>query len=276
MAARTEAVRRTEELDGQPASWHEAPVVDDGSPILYVHGVPTNGALWTAFLERSGGIAPDLPGFGRSGKRGDLDFSMEGYDRWLERFLEWRGIDRFRLVVQDWGGVALLTAMRFPERVERLVVIDAVPLLPGYRWHRIARMWRTPGIGELAVGAFTRPVLKAASRKSNATKGPMPDAFLDLVNEHFDQGTQRAILKLYRSSPPEKLAAAGARLGDIDCPALVLWGQEDPYVPARFGPEYASALGNAEHLPIPGAGHWPWYDKPEIIDVVADFLLEDA
>ena len=50
-----------------------------------------------------------------------------------------------RLVVHDWGVVGLLWAMRHPERVERLVVMNAVPFLPGYRWHRTARIWRTRG-----------------------------------------------------------------------------------------------------------------------------------
>lgn len=276
MDATADVAVRTEDLDGQPVRWHEAPAADGGAPVLYVHGVPTNGALWRPFLGRTGGVAPDLPGFGLSGKRGDGDFTLDGYDRWIERFLEWRGIDRFRLVVQDWGGVALVTASRMPERVERLVVMNALPLLPGYRWHRIARAWRTRVVGEIAVGLMTRWTLKQLSRESNATKGPMPDDFLDLVAPYIDQGTQRAILRLYRSAPPERLAAAGARLADLDCPARVYWGQEDPYIPARFGAEYADALGNAEHVPLPDAGHWPWYDRPELVDEVAAFLLADG
>lgn len=272
----TDVARHTEDLDGQPVSWNEADPVGAAAPTLYVHGVPTNGDLWLPFLERTGGLAPDLPGFGRTTKRGDNAFTLEGYDRWLERFLDWRQVDRFNLVVQDWGAVGLLPAMRFPERVARLVVMNALPLLPGYRWHRIARLWRTRGVGEIAVGFMTRRILKQISRESNATRGPMPDDFLDLVSDHIDQGTQRAILQLYRSSPPERLAAAGANLGAIDCPALVLWGQEDPYIPARFGPAYADALPGAEHVPVPGAGHWPWYDKPELVDTVADFLLADG
>lgn len=272
MGVLAEPEARTEELDGQPIRWHEAPVIDDGPPIVYVHGVPTNGGLWRPFLERTGGVAPDLPGFGMSGKRGDGDYTMAGYDRWIERFLEWREIDRFRLVVQDWGGVALMTASRMPERVERLAVINAVPLLPGYRWHRIARAWRTPVLGEIAVGLMTRWTLTQISRESNATRGPMPKEFLDLVAPHIDQGTQRAILRLYRSADPDRLAEAGARLGDLDCPARVWWGQEDPYIPARFGAEYADALG-ADHVPIADAGHWPWYDRPALVDEVADFLL---
>ena len=71
----------------------------------------------------------------------------------------------------------------------------------------------------------------------------MPGAWQDSVLEHFDQGTQRAILRLYRSSPPELLAASGERLGALTMPALVVWGGRDPYIPARFGREYADALG---------------------------------
>ena len=116
------------------------------------------------------------------------------------------------LVVHDWGAVGLAYAQRYPERIERLVIINAVPFLPGYRWHRIARIWRTPGLGELAMGMGTRRTLRFASRETNATPGPMPEEWMQSVLDHFDQGTQRAILRLYRSSPSEVLAAAGASL----------------------------------------------------------------
>ena len=55
-------------------------------------------------------------------------------------------------------------------------------------------------------------------------------------------------------------------------PALVVWGARDPYIPARFGSAYANALGNAELLELPDAGHWPWLDRPDVIERVVDFL----
>ena len=134
-----------------PIFWREAP--SDATPVLYVHGVPDSSDNWVPFLERAGGIAVDLPGFGRSAKRGDLDFSIAGYDRFLEHFLDHLDVDRLRLVVHDWGAAALAFAQRFPERIERLVVVDAVPLLPGYRWHPTARVWRVPLLGEALMGA---------------------------------------------------------------------------------------------------------------------------
>ncbi|HWX45327.1 MAG TPA: alpha/beta hydrolase [Solirubrobacteraceae bacterium] len=258
-----------------PVFWRSAPSAagDAGRPpVLYLHGVPTNSDDWMVFLKRSGGLAPDLPGFGRSGKPGHFDYSIPGYGRFIEQYLDLVEVERVRLVVHDWGVVGLAFALLHPERVERLVVTNAVPLLPGYRWHRTARLWRTPLLGELAMGATTRYVLRRASREANATPGPLPEAWLDTVLDHFDQGTQRAILRLYRSAPGEVLQAAGAELHRLQMPALVVWGLRDPYFPARFAAEYARALPSAELLELPDAGHWWWLDRPDAIDRVLGFL----
>lgn len=268
----------TDELDGQPLFWRAAPSASGrGAPVLYVHGVPTSSDDWVPFLQLTGGLAPDLPGFGRTGKRGDGDFTMAGYERFVGRFLEHAGVDRVRLLVHDWGSVGLLWAMRNPERVERLVVMNAVPFLPGYRWHRTARAWRTRGVGELLMGATNRTTLKLALREARADHGPMPRHFIDEIVAHFDPGTQRAILRLYRSSPEDVLAAAGAGLGLLRCPALVVWGDRDPYIPPRFADAYAAALGGpATVRHVPGAGHWPWLERPELIGEIAAFLDGDG
>src|SRR6478672_5997384 len=114
--------------------------------IVYLHGVPNSGAMWRPFVDRTGGVAPDMPGFGTSPKPASGDYTMRGLARWASELTA--GMDRYSLVVHDWGGVGLLAAMERPEAIERLVVIDAVPLLPGYRWHQVARVWRTPLAGE--------------------------------------------------------------------------------------------------------------------------------
>lgn len=271
-----ELSENTGELDGLPIFWHsaEAPAAfpAGGAPALYLHGVPASSDEWLPFLERTGGLAPDLPGFGRSGKPGSLSYTIAEFDRFLERFLEHVEVGRVSLVMHDWGAVGLALAQRRPELIERIVLINAVTFLPGYRWHRIARIWRTPVLGELAMGTTTRPVLRFLSRESNATPGPMPEEWLESVLAHFDQGTQRAILRLYRSSPAHVLEAAGAQLGRLSMPALVVWGLNDPYVPARFGRAYADALPNAELIELADAGHWPWLDRPDVIERVVSFL----
>jgi pimeloyl-ACP methyl ester carboxylesterase len=250
------------EIDGLPVVWRRA----GDAPILYVHGVPDGGELWTPFLERTGGIAPDLPGFGASAKRGDLDYSIDGYADWLERFCALAELDRVSLVLHDWGVVGLAFAQRAPERIERLVAIDVVPFLPGYRWHPIARVWRTPVLGEVAMGMAIKPVVRRL----------LPAGRAEPVLAAFDPGTQRAILRLYRASPPERLAAAGGQLGTIGAPALVLHGARDRYIPARFADGLAAALGDGQVEHVPGAGHWPWLERPELVERVAAFLRGPA
>jgi pimeloyl-ACP methyl ester carboxylesterase len=178
-----------------------------------------------------------------------------------------------RLVVHDWGAAALAFAQRHPERIERLVVIDAVPLLPGYRWHRVARLWRTRFAGELAMGLTLRATLERALRPAFAS-GTVPPRFVEGVLRDFDQGTQRAILRLYRSAPEELLTAAGSGLSSLSTPALVVWGARDPYIPPRFGDRYAAELPNARVVSAEDAGHWPWLDRPDLIERIATFLEE--
>src|SRR6266480_3829377 len=85
------------------------------SPVLYLHGVPTSGSDWLPFLERTGGLAPDLPGFGRSGKSAAFDSSIGGYERFLEALVDELGLTRVSLVVHDWGAVGLALAQERPQ-----------------------------------------------------------------------------------------------------------------------------------------------------------------
>jgi pimeloyl-ACP methyl ester carboxylesterase len=259
------------ELDGLEIFWRSAPQA--GTPTLYVHGTPTNADDWTEFVALGGGIAPDLPGFGRSAKANTFDYSIAGYGAFVEDFLRLVEVDRVNLVVHDWGAVALTFAERFPERIDRLVVIDAVPLLPGYAWHRLARAWRRFGVGEILMGSMGERVIRRLSQSVNATAGELPEEYLRSWIDHFDEGTQRAILKLHRDGSPDRLAAAGAGLGAIEAPALVVWGEQDPYFEASFAHAYAEALGGeTEVLVLEDAGHVPWLDRPDVVERVVEFL----
>ena len=261
----------TIEIDDQPVFLRRAG--DDDVPIVYLHGLPTSSFDWLSPLALGGGIAVDLPGYGRSGKRGDLDYSLAGHVRFLDRLLEELELDRVRLCLHDWGAaVGLAWASGQPERVERLVVINAVPLLPGFAWRGPARLVRTPLVGPIAVGLNTKRILRHASRRASAGKGPMPEPFVSSVSAHFDLGTERATLALLRSATPQSLAQAGARLGAIGAPALVLWGEEDPYIPQRFGVGLAAALGDATLEVVEDAGHWPWIDRPELATRIVEHL----
>jgi pimeloyl-ACP methyl ester carboxylesterase len=266
--------KATVEVDGVRTFLRRKP--GEGVPTLFVHGNPSHSADWIPFLDRVGGpaIALDLPGWGRSERPGPerFDGTMHGLATFVNRFLDAVGIDEHKLVVHDWGVVALIAAQRDPERVRRLVIIDVVPLLPGYRWHWVARLWRRRWIGEAVNATSTRAGFALGMRQARADRGPMPSEFIDMIWETYDRGTRRAILKLYRSADEATLGTAGSRQSELTCPALVVWGTGDPYLPARFARDYARVLPNAELVELEDAGHWPWLERPDVVDRVAAFL----
>jgi pimeloyl-ACP methyl ester carboxylesterase len=263
----------TIDIGGTPVYYRTAGEAPADVPILYLHGLPTSSDDWTAFLERTGGIAPDLLGFGRSGKAGNLDYSLDGHADFIELLLARLSVEQVQLVAHDWGaGGGLVFAQRHPERIEKLVLIDPLPLLDGVVHGRAANIWRRRLVGELVMGSVTKPLLARALRNATVT----PDAWsadrLQAVWDQFDQGTQRAIIRLYRATGPEQLAAAGADLGTLPAPALILWGEQDPWLAPAYADAYAGRLQNATFQRIVGAGHWPWLDRPDLIETVATFL----
>ena len=261
----------TIELAGSPIYYRSAPA--SGVQPFYLHGVPTSSDDWTGFLARTGGLAPDLIGFGRSGKAGNLDYSIDGLTDFLESLLAALEVGRVQLVAHDWGAaVGLAFAQRHPDRVKRLVLLNAVPLLDGFRWHRLARIWRTPLLGELVMGSTSRRLLARSLREGTTDPSVWTDERIAAVYKQFDQGTQRAILRLYRSAGEQQLARAGAELGRLTMPALVVWGARDPWLAPQFGERYANALPDATLERVPDGGHWPWLEQPDMIERVASFL----
>jgi pimeloyl-ACP methyl ester carboxylesterase len=261
-------------VDGVSTFFRRVPA--EGTPVVFVHGNPTNSEDWQPFLERMDGpaLAFDLPGWGRSARPSpsEFDYSMDGLARFVGRALDELGVGEYSLVTHDWGGVGLIDAQRHPERIRRLVVANTVPLLPGYRWHRIGRIWRTPGLGELSNRIWSRRAVDLALRESRGDWSRHDPAFIDMVWDHLDAGTFRAIVRLYRSADPPKLAEAGQRLGEITAPALVVWGMRDRYIPGRFGAAYAARLPNSTLIEVQDAGHWPWIDSPELVETMIRFV----
>jgi pimeloyl-ACP methyl ester carboxylesterase len=260
----------TIDLDDSPVYYRSASPMPDVPP-LYLHGIPTSSDDWIEFLATTGGVAPDLIGFGRSAKGGHLDFSVDGLADFVEDFLSHEGLEDVQIVGHDWGAaVGLRFAYRHPERVRRLVLLNAPALIEGFRWPRIIRSWQMRGVGEMLMGATTRTVLTRMLRRGCTDRAAWSDTRIDAVWDQFDQGTQRAILRLVRSAPENMFAGFGPEAAAR--PTTLLWGEDDPWYPAVLADAYAERLPGAEVERVAGAGHWPWLDRPEVVERVAELL----
>jgi pimeloyl-ACP methyl ester carboxylesterase len=274
----TIATRRVT-VGGTSTRYLEVEGPDREHPVVLFHGSPSNSEDWLPFLERMAGrrhcIAPDMLGWGESDRPPGFRFTMGNLVSWLEQLLTALAVPRFDPVVHDWGALGLVVAARRPHAVGKAVAINCLAFSDRYRWHWAGRLLRTPILGELAVATQTRFALRQALRTATPRPGSLPEV-VDRVHAHWDRGTRRAILELYRDADPDKVAALGHELKRLTCPGLVVWGDADPFIDAEFADVLAEKLGGptrVEHLP--DAGHWPWYDRPDVVDVVADFLTTD-
>jgi pimeloyl-ACP methyl ester carboxylesterase len=263
---------QTTQLAGTLVFYRRAPASDP--PPLYLHGIPTSSDDWVGMLERGGGLAPDLIGFGRSAKGGHLDYTIDGLAAQVALLLDHLEIERVALVGHDWGAaVGVELARNAPERVERLVLCNPLPLLPDLPWPRHAKLWRRRLVGELTMGATTKWILGRALRAASADPAAWTSARLDAVWQQFDQGTQRAILRLHRATDERYLAAtANAIHTEVMQPTLIIWGERDPWLPVAAAERYAQTLPRARLHRLQGAGHWPWLDEGDTINEIFAFL----
>jgi pimeloyl-ACP methyl ester carboxylesterase len=246
---------------------------DPSEPALLMHTLPTSSDDLLALLERCGGVAPDMPGFGRSSKAGHLDYTPSGQAGFIEALLAALELERVSLVAHGWGAAGgLAFAQRHPERVSRIVLLNPLPMFAGFHWGRLGRTLRTPALGEIAMGSVNRRWLGRLLRHGTVADGAFSDAEVEQFFAQFDQGTQRAILRMFRAADPAALAGAGAGLGELQMPALVISGERDPWLPSRFADAYVARLGDASLVRLADAGHWPWRDDASVVERVASFL----
>ncbi len=250
---------------------------DSTEAVVFVHGNPGSSREWDDLLSRvapfTRALAPDMPGFGRADKPDAFPYTVEGYARFLESALDELGVERAHLVLHDFGGPwGLEWAARNPERLGSAVLITTGALLD-YRWHPLARIWRTPLAGEAFQAITTRSGLRAVLRHGNP-RG-LPRAFVDRMYDDLDAATRRAILRLYRAT--DDPAAMGRRQADalrpLDRPALVIWGAHDAYLPVALAERQREAFPSAEIAILEGSGHWPHADDPDAVGRLAEPFL---
>jgi pimeloyl-ACP methyl ester carboxylesterase len=245
--------------------------------VVFVHGNPGSGEDWVDLLGGVGAfaraVAPDMPGYGKADRPDTFDYTVEGYARHLGGLIEQLGIERVHLVLHDFGGPWGLAWATEHAKAVASVTLFNIGVLPGYRWHKYARIWRTPIIGELFQLAATRAGFRMMVNGDNPR--PFPPAFVDRMFDDLDWGAKKAVLKLYRATSDldGMSRALGDRLAPLKLPALVVWGEGDVFLPVRYAEEQRKYFGETEVHVLPRCGHWPFIDEPErCAEIILPFL----
>src|SRR4051794_14539711 len=269
------------ELHGHPVTYHRA---GDGPAVLLVHGITSSSRTWKtvmpALAEHYDVLAPDLLGHGRSAKpRGD--YSLGAYAAGLRDLLVALDVPRVTVVGHSLGGgVAMQFAYQFPERVERLVLVDSGGL--GAEVSLLLRAATLPGAeyvlpvlasGPLrGAGAAVGSVLGRVGLRASAGLGGMVEGFESLG----DAGARRAFVHTARSV----IDPAGQRVDATDrlylsehVPSLIVWGERDRMIPVAHGRAAHAQMPGSRLEVFAGAGHFPFNDDPErFVALLHDFI----
>jgi pimeloyl-ACP methyl ester carboxylesterase len=249
-----------------------------GEAVVFLHGNPGSCDDWVRLAGAVGdtglrAVAFDLPDFGETVAPPGFEHTAPGYAAWVAEALGALGIERVHLVLHDFGGpIGLIWAAMNPDALASVTLIDT-GILPGYKWHRLARIWRTPVLGEIFQATATRGAFRRLLNR-NEPRG-LPREFVDEMYDHYDRRTRRAVLKLYRAT--DDPGSAGEAFAELiaprDIPGLVIWGEHDAYLPASFASRQRQAFPSAEVHVLPGSGHWPFADAPETVErLLVEFL----
>lgn len=248
-----------------------------GEAVVFVHGNPDAAADWMPLMTRvaefAAVIAPDLPGFGSAEERGDGDYSVPSYARFLDGVIRALGVQRVHLVAHDFGGpFAAAWAADHPAQVGSVTFVNTGVLL-GYRWHRMARVWRTPLLGELSMRVLRPDLVRAQLARENP--GLPRDWVAVLAGHLLPRKTRRAVLRLYRSTRAADAEQLAARLRERDHDALVIFGDADAYIPVEQAHRQVRVFPRAEIAILPGLGHWCWLeDTDRVAGRLLPFLRE--
>jgi 4,5:9,10-diseco-3-hydroxy-5,9,17-trioxoandrosta-1(10),2-diene-4-oate hydrolase len=253
---------------------------DNSSVAILLHGGGSTVEIWAynigvlAHYHRV--YAIDMVGAGLTDKP-QAAYSLTYQAQFLKEFMDTLGIDRASLIGSSMGGgTALQFSLLFPERVEKLVLVNSFGL--GKEIAIGLRLLALPFVGRLS-----RPTRKGAAlvlRHNVYDCKVIPDRWIELSYEKFGlPGTKRAILNLIETN----LNLFGVRktvfsplvekLSSIAQPVLVIWGQQDRILPVAHAHIAAKGLPNARLHIFNPCGHWPHVERPEEFNtLVLEFL----
>jgi haloalkane dehalogenase len=261
----------------------EAPVA------LFLHGNPTSSYIWRNILPLVAPvahcIAPDLIGFGQSGKP-DIEYRFADHVRYLDAFLDHAGISSAFVVAQDWGtALAFHLAARRPEFIRGLAFMEFIRPMPTWKdFHPDAietfQKFRTPGVGEemiLEGNAFVEGVLPSATVRK------LTDEEMSVYRAPFPSPESRRPTWRFPNELPiarepadvySTLEKAHRALAQSSYPKLLFAGNPGALVSPAFAESFAKGLKNCRLVRLSSGIHYLQEDHPDVIGAnVKEWLM---
>ena len=257
----------------------------NGKPIVFVHGLSGSWPNWLEQLPVLASehrvVALDLPGFGHSPMPSG-EISISGYARLLDRILDELQIDAAAVVGNSMGGfIGAELAIAFPQRVERLVLVSAAGLST-FGEPRATRAM--PTLRRLQRITAAGAAWLASKSDAVSQRPRLREATLALVMAHPG--------RLPAALAAEQLRGAGtpgfidalqavldydvrARLPEIACPTLIVWGDRDRLISVADADVFADLIPNSRKVIFSDTGHMAMLERPAAFNALLEAFLSD-
>ena len=271
------------DLDGQLVHYRDQGPRDDPLPVVLLHGTSASLHTWEGWVREIARtrrvVTLDLPGFGLTGpwagRRASQAYTGEAYARFVLEVLDRLRIERFVAGGNSLGGeVAWRIAADVPQRVERLILVDASgtvfrPTTVPLGW----RVARAPVLNRLMDWVLPRAAIEEGVA---SVYGDPSRVTPELVDRYFEltlrEGNRRALVERLQ------VARSGEDVGRISAlalPTLVLWGERDAIIPADEAREFGERIRGSRVVVFPGLGHVPHEENPAAtVAPVLEFLAD--
>lgn len=243
----------------------------DGPALVLVHGSNASLHTWEPWVAELGGtyriVTMDLPGHGLTGRVPGDDYSREGMAASVHELTEALGLTRFAIGGNSMGGgVSALYALEHPDRVTALILVNSsgVPVVREETDPPLAfRLARMPVLSKVMRYVLPRSVVEEGVRKvfvdQSKVTGEMVARYFDLTLHEGNRDATRMRFASYASRDEETFAA---RLGEIEVPVLVMWGDKDGLIPVSAAYAFKERIPQAELAIFENAGHVPMEEVP--------------
>jgi haloalkane dehalogenase len=238
--------------------------------VLFIHGMPTSGQLWTRIIEKLRGqftcLAVDLPGLGKTPQIPYGPKPLEALADRIEQLRVEHGIAKWHVVGHDAGAaVAVHYAFRFQERVDHLALLSPA-VFPELKPFQPFRILRTPILGELLApvvsAIFWRIALRYALEEQRAELRSVVRDFQAPFSGPW--GAWRLMSVLRWGKPAEVLAAVPEMLPQLLMPTLIFQGSRDTAVPDGFAQQACELIPESKCSTV-DSGHFIPLNNPEVV-----------
>jgi len=264
------------EIDGMQVHYR---VEGKGIPIVLIHG--TGASLhtwddWTLKLkENYQVIRMDLPAFGLTGPNKSGDYSIKQYTQFLEEFVVKMKLDSMFLAGNSLGGnIAWNYASKNPEKVQKLILVDASGLPTNKPQPWIFKMAKTPVLSKLFLYITPRSIIEDNLKQVYEDDTKISDALITRFHDMaLREGNRKAFVDRAKIDFKISEASKEEQLQNIQTPTLLIWGAKDTWIPLDNGKRMDALLPNSKLVVLQNSGHVPMEENPkESFKVLNDFL----